>query len=178
MIKFHSSKCSGGSQIWLSIATRKPNYTASYTGEDTAGSLAKDESSHSQNRPFVAFITSNHVVQDLPFGERTITLSTRETIKVPNVIRTLLPERIVKHYSSYCKESGFHPLGRTILLRVLKTCSICKKITSRTWLLQLFRSRSIWRIVTTCRYFRDKEWVGSRPNNSGFMKASSILKAT
>ena len=45
---------------------------------------------------FIDFITSNHVVQDLPFGERTITLSTRETIKVPNIIRTLFPERIVK----------------------------------------------------------------------------------
>ena len=72
---------------------------------------------------FIAFITSDHVAQDLPFGERTITLSTRETIKVPNVIRTLLPERTVKQYSSYCKESGFHPLGRTILLRILKTCA-------------------------------------------------------
>lgn len=50
----------------------------------------------------VAFITSNHVLQDLPFGERTVTLSTKETIKVPNVIRTLLPERIVKQYGSYC----------------------------------------------------------------------------
>ena len=72
---------------------------------------------------FVAFISSNHVVQDLPFGERTITLSTKEIIKVPNVIRKLLPERIVKQYSSYSKESGFHPLGRTILLRILKTCA-------------------------------------------------------
>ena len=49
---------------------------------------------------FISFITctSAHVIQELPFGERTITLSSRETIKVPNVIRTMVPERIVKQY--------------------------------------------------------------------------------
>jgi len=72
---------------------------------------------------FIAFITSSHVIQDLPFGERTITLSTKETIKVPNVIRTLLPERIVKQYTSYCEESGFTAIGRSTLLRILKTCA-------------------------------------------------------
>ena len=72
---------------------------------------------------FIAFITSSHVVQDLPFGERTITLSTRETIKVPNVIRTLIPERIVKQYHSYCKEAGFQALGRSALLRILNICA-------------------------------------------------------
>ena len=40
-----------------------------------------------------------------------------------NVIRTLLPERIVKQYQSYCKESGFEGLGRSTLLRILKTCA-------------------------------------------------------
>ena len=72
---------------------------------------------------FITFITGSHIVQDLPFGERTITLSTKETIKVPNVIRTLLPEKIVKQYQSYCKESGFEGLGRSTLLRILKTCA-------------------------------------------------------
>lgn len=45
---------------------------------------------------FVAFITSAHTIQDLPFGERTVMLTSRETIKVPNVIRAMVPERIVK----------------------------------------------------------------------------------
>ena len=72
---------------------------------------------------FITFIAGSHIVQDLPFGERTITLSTKETIKVPNVIRTLLPGRIVKQYQSYCKESGFEGLGRSTLIRILKTCA-------------------------------------------------------
>ena len=56
---------------------------------------------------FIAFITSPHIVQDLPFGERTIMLSMKETIKVPNVIRMIIPE------------SGFTPLSRATLLRIL-----------------------------------------------------------
>ena len=41
---------------------------------------------------FIVFITSPHFIQDLPFGERTIILSTKETIKVPNVIWMIIPE--------------------------------------------------------------------------------------
>lgn len=85
-------------------------------------STPKMRVSTAQIHHFIAFITSSHVVQDLPFGERAITLSTKETIKVPNVIRTLLPERIVKQYTSYCEESGFVALGRSTLLRILKSC--------------------------------------------------------
>ena len=71
---------------------------------------------------FIAFITSAHVVQDLPFGERTITLTSGETIKVPNVIRTMVPERIVQQYIVYCDETGFKPLSRSTLVRVLNVC--------------------------------------------------------
>ena len=77
--------------------------------------------STAKNDHFITFITGSHILQDLPIGERTITLSTKETIKVPNLIRTLLPERIVKQYRSYCKESGFEALGRSTL--PLKKCA-------------------------------------------------------
>ena len=79
--------------------------------------------STSQVDHFVEFITSSHIVQDLPFGEKTITLSTRETIKVPNVIRIMIPERITTQYLNYCKESGFEPLNRSTLLRILNICA-------------------------------------------------------
>ena len=71
---------------------------------------------------FIAFITSAHVVQDLPFGERTITLTSGESIKVPNVIRTMVPERIVQQYIAYCDETGFKPLSRSTLVRILNVC--------------------------------------------------------
>lgn len=44
-------------------------------------------------------------------------------IKVPNVIRTMIPEQIVSQYRSHCKESGFSPMSRSTLCRVLKVCS-------------------------------------------------------
>lgn len=72
---------------------------------------------------FIAFSTSAHVIQDLPFGERTITLTTRVTIKVPNVLRTMVPERLVRQYLTYCDETGFKPLSRSTLLRILNVCA-------------------------------------------------------
>ena len=71
---------------------------------------------------FIAFITSSQTVQDLPFGERSITLSNKKTIKIPNVIRMMIPERVVKQYLAYCDESGFKPLSRSTLLRILAVC--------------------------------------------------------
>ena len=44
---------------------------------------------------FLGFITSPHLVQDLPFGEKNLELSSGEIIAVPNVIRTMISERIV-----------------------------------------------------------------------------------
>ena len=71
---------------------------------------------------FIAIITSAHTIQDLPFGEKVVTLTSRETIKVPNVIRTIIPERIVKQYFAYCDETGFKPLSRSTLVRILNVC--------------------------------------------------------
>ena len=72
---------------------------------------------------FLDFITSAHIVQDLPFGEKTLKLSTKEEIAVPNVIRTLIPERIVQQYNAFCCESGFVPMARSTLIAILNVCS-------------------------------------------------------
>ena len=72
---------------------------------------------------FLEFITSQHVIQDLPFGQKSITLSTKEVITVPNVVRMMIPESIVKQYLSYAEECGFTPLSRRTLLRILSVCS-------------------------------------------------------
>lgn len=72
---------------------------------------------------FLAFITSARVIQDLPFGEKTLKLSTTE-IKIPNVIRNSIPEQIIQQYQSYCAETGFSsPLSRSSLCRILDVCS-------------------------------------------------------
>ena len=72
---------------------------------------------------FLDFITSVHIVQDLPFGEKTLKLSTKEEIVVPNVIRTLIAERIVQQYKAFCRESGCAPMAGSSLLAILNVCS-------------------------------------------------------
>jgi hypothetical protein len=79
--------------------------------------------STSQIDHFIDFITSSHIAQDLPFGEKIITLSTKETIKVPNIIRTMVPARIATQYINYCEEMGFKPLSRSSSLRILNVCA-------------------------------------------------------
>jgi hypothetical protein len=72
---------------------------------------------------FLDFITSAHIVQDLPFGQRKLKLSSKEEISVPNVVRTIIPERIIQQYQMFCSEIGFAPLGRSTLHRILNVCS-------------------------------------------------------
>ena len=72
---------------------------------------------------FLDFITSPHLVQDLPFGTKQLKLSTGKVIKVPNIIRTLIPQRIVKQYQQYCKENSFEPFSERTMLQVLSECS-------------------------------------------------------
>lgn len=72
---------------------------------------------------FLSFITSPHLVQDMPFGEKTLKLSTDQIINVPNVIRTMIPQTIAKQYIQYCSESGFVPFSERTMLRILSECS-------------------------------------------------------
>lgn len=72
---------------------------------------------------FLTFITSAYIMQDLPFGEKTLKLSSNTEIKIPNVVRTMIPEQIVQQYQNYCHEAGFLPMSRSTLCRILKVCS-------------------------------------------------------
>jgi len=56
------------------------------------------------------------MIQDLPFGEKIVSLSTQEVIKIPNVVRKMIPERMVQQYQAYSKEEYFTPLSRSTLL--------------------------------------------------------------
>jgi hypothetical protein len=72
---------------------------------------------------FLSFITSTHIVQDLPFGEKSLKLSSNVQVKVPNVVRTMIPAQIVRQYESHCNESGFSPMSTSTLHRILNVCS-------------------------------------------------------
>ena len=75
---------------------------------------------------FISFITSQHIIQDLPFGQKTLALSSGKVFIVPNVIRNMIPERIVQQYQAYCKESNITSLSRSSLLRILEVCYAAK----------------------------------------------------
>ena len=72
---------------------------------------------------FLDFIISPHIFQDLPFGEKIITLSTNKVVTVPNVIRMLIPESIVKQHLAHAEESNFTPLSRRTLLNIFSVCA-------------------------------------------------------
>ena len=78
---------------------------------------------NSQLDHFLTFITSAHVMQDLPFGQRYFQLTTGDVLETPNVIRTMIPDRIVRQYQQYCDETEFKPFGRTTMLNILSACS-------------------------------------------------------
>ena len=68
---------------------------------------------------FLDFVTSSHVIQDLPFGKRTLKLTSGEEIDIPNVIRVMMPSRLVQQYQQYCKENAYVPLAYSTLMKVL-----------------------------------------------------------
>ena len=39
------------------------------------------------------------------------------------MVRNMIPERIVKHYNTYCAEVNVSPLSRSTLMRILQLCS-------------------------------------------------------
>ena len=77
----------------------------------------------SQLDHFLDFITSEHIIQELPFGERTLILSSEKKITVPKVVRKVIPERVIQQYNLFCTETGFAPMGRSTLHNILDVCS-------------------------------------------------------
>ena len=72
---------------------------------------------------FICFITTGHIIQDLPFSENRLKLTNRKEVKVPNIIRTMIPQRIVEQYTAFCQETGFLPFSKRTMLRILSECS-------------------------------------------------------
>ncbi|CAH3183537.1 unnamed protein product, partial [Porites evermanni] len=71
---------------------------------------------------FLDFITSPYIVQDLPFGERFLKLSTGEVVQTPNVIRVSVSGHIIDQYVQYCNETEVKPLSNSTLRCILSSC--------------------------------------------------------
>ena len=59
-------------------------------------------------------------MQDLPFGQKHLKLSLGELIEVPNLIRLMIPQRVVQQFRQYC---NLKPFSESTMLRVLSECS-------------------------------------------------------
>ena len=75
---------------------------------------------NSQLDHFLTFITSAHVMQDLPFGQRYLQLTTGNAQCSPyddsGAHRQAIPAKC-------CDETEFKPFGRTAMLNILSACS-------------------------------------------------------
>ena len=79
--------------------------------------------SASQLDHFLDFITSEHIIQELLFGERKLKLSSEKKITVLSVVRKVIPERVIQQYNLFSTETGFAPIGRSTLHNILDVCS-------------------------------------------------------
>ena len=95
-------------------------YYAAKKHASTQGcALPPEDSSHNRQRmdptkldQLLDFITSSHIVKDLPFGEKKMKLEDGSTITMPNVIRCMGPAAIIEQFKTYCSENDLAPLGK------------------------------------------------------------------
>ena len=69
---------------------------------------------------FLDFISSPAYLQDVSFGTKYMKLTNGEILEIPNVVRTVISSRLIGLYQSYCEETGFKPLGRATLYKILE----------------------------------------------------------
>ena len=69
---------------------------------------------------FVNFINQPYFHQDVAYGIRNLKLDNRETISMPNVVRTVTRSTMIMQYHQHCQSIGYEPLGKRTLYRILE----------------------------------------------------------
>jgi hypothetical protein len=72
---------------------------------------------------FLTFVTSPHVIQDLPYGQRFLKLSDGTVLETPNVIRAMISQRIIDQYLQFSSETSFQPFSKSTMKRILSSCT-------------------------------------------------------
>ncbi|CAC5406365.1 unnamed protein product [Mytilus coruscus] len=72
---------------------------------------------------FIDFNISSDVVKDLPFGMKTMKLTSGEIVNVPNLIRSLAPSSLVNQYIQFCDSENDGHLGRSTMYKILNDCA-------------------------------------------------------
>ena len=68
---------------------------------------------------FIDFISQPSLLQDEAYGTRKMKLDNGETVLMPNVIRTVIPSRIIQQYKLYCESTEFQPASESTLFKIL-----------------------------------------------------------
>lgn len=61
---------------------------------------------------FIDFITSSHIIKDLPFGQKTLKMESGEVVAIPNVVRSLTSSSLINQYFQLCEEESVSPIGK------------------------------------------------------------------
>ena len=74
---------------------------------------------------FIEFITSPHIVIDLPYGTATVKRASGVKEEIPNLIRIMNDEHIITQYLEMLRENGDdqYALSRSSLRRILSVCT-------------------------------------------------------
>lgn len=121
--------------------------------------------SESQLDHFLTFITSSHVVQDLPFGQRYLHLTNGQVLETPNVIRLMIPQRIIEQYTQFCEESNMRPLSPSTISRILSVCTatVRKSLQGLDYIAadgaKAFDNLAAITVKLAENQVRDREWV-------------------
>ncbi|CAF1387197.1 unnamed protein product [Adineta steineri] len=73
--------------------------------------------SSAQVEHFIDFVLSPHISCNVPFGEKTLRLSSGTEFNVPDTIRSINSTRIIQQYHEYCHQmcASFEPLNPSSL---------------------------------------------------------------
>ncbi|XP_069133200.1 uncharacterized protein [Argopecten irradians] len=71
----------------------------------------------------LAFFFNPAFYQIASYGTRELKLDTGEMLQIPEVVRTACHSTLIGMYQCYCIDSGFEPLSRATLFKVLKICA-------------------------------------------------------
>ncbi|CAF4119051.1 unnamed protein product [Rotaria sp. Silwood2] len=75
---------------------------------------------------FLEFVLSPSITADIPFGKKTLKLTTGKTLEVVNTVRNTINTHIIQQYHSFYYETtngDFKPLGDSSLYAILKECT-------------------------------------------------------
>ncbi|XP_071162572.1 uncharacterized protein [Mytilus edulis] len=87
------------------------------------GRLTRNKIDIADLEHFIDFIISSDVVKDLPFGMKTMKLTTGEIVAVPNLIRSLAPSSLINQFIQFCDSENVGHLGRSTMYKILNDCA-------------------------------------------------------